>query len=54
MNHEYTSYSSEDRVRIKSTNEYGEAFESALGYISVFIDGEDVCRYFDIDDIEWQ
>jgi len=54
MEHEYHSYGIEDRVRIKSTNEYGDAFESAMGYISVFIDGEDGCRYFDIDDVEFQ
>lgn len=54
MNHDYISYDLDVRVRIKSTNEYGDAFESALGYMSVFIDGEDGCRMFEIDDIEWQ
>lgn len=54
MNNNYTSYGTDDRVRIKSTGEYGDAFESAFGFITVFIDGEDGCQYFDIDDIEWQ
>ncbi len=41
------------KVRIKSTGETGEAFERALGCISVFIDSEDKCRYFYMNDIEF-
>lgn len=40
-------------VRIKSTGEIGEAFESAMDTISVFIEGEERCRYFDMSDVEF-
>jgi hypothetical protein len=40
-------------VRIKSTGEIGEAFESMLNTISVFVTGEDKCRYFDMGDVEF-
>ena len=47
----YISYPPKTRVIIKSTGEKGEAFESlgTLGVISVFVDGEDKCRYFKLD-----
>jgi hypothetical protein len=48
---DYKNYPSETRVLIKSTGEHGEAFESGMGMISVFIDGEDKCRYFTLDDV---
>lgn len=47
----YTVYNLNQRVLIKSTGEQGEAFESALGFTSVFIDGEDTCRYFSDEDV---
>jgi hypothetical protein len=50
---DYISYPIGTKVRIKSTQELGEAFESALGVISVFIDGEDKCRFFDFNDVEF-
>ncbi len=50
---DYKIYPKNTRVRIKSTGETGEAFERALGCISVFIDGEDKCRYFYMNDIEF-
>lgn len=51
----YKKYTNQ-RVKIKSTDEQGEAFESALGTISVFIDNDETnnkhrCRYFNIDDV---
>ena len=47
----YEQYPNETRVMIKSTGEHGEAFESALGFISVFIDGCDKCQYFALEDV---
>jgi hypothetical protein len=49
----YISYPIDTRVKIKSTSEEGEAFESALGFISVFIDDEKKCRYFELEDVEF-
>lgn len=48
---EYKKYSPNTKVKIKSTGEVGEAFESTLGFISVFI--EDKCDYFRIDEVEF-
>ena len=50
---DYKEYPSETMVRIKETGELGEAFESSFGHISVFIEGEDDCRFFKIDDVEF-
>ena len=50
---DYKEYPSDTMVRIKETGELGEAFESSLGYISVFIEGEDDCRFFKIEDVEF-
>jgi hypothetical protein len=50
---DYKSYPNNTRVKIKSTGQQGEAFESALGTISVFIDNETKCRYFKLDDVEF-
>ena len=50
---DYTDYPLHTRVKIKSTSETGDAFESMLNTISVFIDGEDECRYFDLKDVEF-
>ena len=47
----YIQYPSGTRVLVKSTREHGEAYESAANTISVFIDGEKRCRYFDLDDV---
>lgn len=41
------------KVKIKSTGEVGEVFETALGFISIFIEGEDKCRYYKIDEVEF-
>jgi hypothetical protein len=48
---DFIDYPLGTRIMIKSTGEHGEAFESALGTISVFIDGEDKCRYFSLVDV---
>ena len=53
LNNGYKSYPIETRVKIKSTGEQGEAFESVFGTISVFIDDEEKCRYFDLTDVEF-
>ena len=50
---DYKTYPKNTRVRIKPTGETGEAFERALGCISVFIDGENKCRYFYMNDVEF-
>ena len=47
----YLEHNRDNRVMIKSTGEHGEAWESALGFTSVFIDGEQKCRIFKDDDI---
>jgi archaellum component FlaG (FlaF/FlaG flagellin family) len=47
----YTQYPADTRILVKSTGEHGEAYESAANTISVFIDGEKRCRYFDLDDV---
>lgn len=48
---DYVNYHPGTLVVIKSTNEKGEAFESALGYISVFINGENKCQIFELSDV---
>jgi len=48
---EYKNYELDVRVLIRSTGEHGEAFESALGFTSVFIDGEDKARIFNDEDV---
>jgi len=48
---EYKKYPSNTKVKIKSTGEVGEAFESTLGFISIFI--EDKCQYYKIDEVEF-
>lgn len=50
---DYKSYPIDTKVKIKSTGEIGKAFESALDMISVFIEDEDKCRYFDLADVEF-
>jgi hypothetical protein len=49
----YMNYPPRTKVRIKSTGETGGAFERFSTFISVFIDDEDKCRYFSMDDIEF-
>lgn len=49
----YISYKQGTRIVIKSTGEQGEAFESVLGHISIFIDGEKKCKYFKLEDVEF-
>jgi len=51
MNSDYKKYPLNTMVRIIETGEVGEAFESSLGYISVFI--EEKCRFFKIEEIEF-
>jgi hypothetical protein len=48
---DYKEYPSDTMVRINQTGELGEAFESFMGYISVFI--EDECKFFKIEDVEF-
>jgi len=49
---DYKQYPPNTRVRIKSTGEEGEAFESLLGYITVFLnDGE--CEYYKLGNVEF-
>ena len=48
---QFIEHPTNKRVMIKSTGEHGEPWESALGFTSVFIDGEDKCRTFKNDDI---
>lgn len=50
---DYKSYPIDTKVKIKSTGEHGEAFESVFGIISVFVEDEEKCRYFDLSDIEF-
>ena len=49
----YKSYPLNTSVRIISTGEEGEAYESYYEDIAVFIDGEKTCRYFDLNDVEF-
>lgn len=53
MESDYKQYKPDTRVKVKSTEEYGDAFESTLGFISVFIDGHDKCQYYKLDNIEF-
>lgn len=50
---DYKEYPEDTRVRIISTGEEGEAFESAFGYISVAIDGNSKYRMFLLSDVEF-
>lgn len=50
---DYINYPPDTKVRIKTTGELGEAFESVFGTISVFIEDEKNCRYFSIKDVEF-
>jgi hypothetical protein len=47
----YKSYDNQ-RVLILDENKEGEAFESAFGFISVFVDGEEKARMFDMKNIK--
>lgn len=42
----YKLYKTGTRVGINGTNLEGEAYESVLGVVSVFLDGENECKYF--------
>ena len=53
MTDAYKNHELGTKVRVKETGEIGEAFESALGYISVFVVGERFCRYFKLEDVEF-
>lgn len=50
---DYKSYPIDTRVKIISTGEEGEAFESILGTISVFIDNDNRIRYYDMEDVKF-
>ena len=50
---EYKQYPTGTMVIIKSLGEQGEAFESAMGFISVWVGDEAACRYFEMDDVEF-
>lgn len=49
----YKKYPPDTLVRIKVTGEIGEAFESLLGYISVWVGDETKCRYFRMNEVEF-
>jgi hypothetical protein len=49
----YSYYPSGTKVKIKDSNEIGEAFESAFGIISVFLGEDKKCQYFKIEDVEF-
>lgn len=49
----YKQYPVGTKVFIVSTGETGEAFESAFGYITVFVDGERKCRLFELSDVKF-
>lgn len=50
---DYKQYELCVKVRIKETGEVGEAFESAFGYISVFVGEDRKCTYYKLEDIEF-
>ena len=50
---DYKLYPQGTKVKIISTGEEGEAFETALGTISVFIDDEEKCSYYSYHEIEF-
>jgi len=50
---EYKCYEPGVRVRIKSSGQLGEAFESVWHFISVWIDGETKAKNFFLDEIEF-
>ena len=50
---DYKQYPLDTVVKIKETGQLGDAFESALGYISVFIEDEEKCRYYKLEDVEF-
>ena len=47
----YVNYPQNTMVQIIETGEKAEAFESALGYISVFIDGIDKAVILKLDEV---
>ena len=49
---DYVIYPPRTFVKIKETGKVGEAFESSLGFISVFND-KDKCRYYKLEDVEF-
>lgn len=49
----YINYPLGTKVRIKSSDKIGEAYESVFGVISVFVDGERYARNFKIEDVEF-
>ena len=52
---DYKSYPVGTRVKIKSTSEYGEAFESLWGFVSVFLDNDKSGHYemYNIKDVKF-
>jgi len=48
---DYKNYK-DQKIRVKATGEEGEAFESALGFISVFIEEERRPRVYKMDEVE--
>jgi hypothetical protein len=50
---DFVEYPLETMVRIKSTDEIGEAYESAFGFITVFVEGNDKAQIFPMDDVEF-
>lgn len=49
---DYRQYPQGTKVRL-STGEEGEAFESAFGYISIWVGDEDKCRYFNLNEVKF-
>jgi hypothetical protein len=48
---DYKSYPINTMVRIKETGETGEAFESFMGFITLFVDGEQ--SMLSLDEVEF-
>lgn len=53
----HKQYEPDTRVYIKSTGKLGKAYESAQGFISVLVDGEEIvsvkhkCRNYSLSDV---
>lgn len=47
----YIQYPPETFVTIAATGERGEAFEQTLGFITVFMEGEDHSRVYQLEEV---
>lgn len=49
----YTNYPVGTRIKVKESGIKGDAFESALGYVAVFLDGEEKVKILKLNQVEF-